>query len=47
MAENTDFSEQAVERRRSTSPTASGLPDYAEGNAEGYLFPATYEIKPA
>ena len=31
---------------RSSSPTSIGLPDYAEGNAEGYLFPATYEIKP-
>ncbi len=28
--------------RRATS----GLPDYAEGNPEGYLFPATYEIGP-
>ena len=27
-------------------PAALGLPDYAEGNAEGYLFPATYEIGP-
>ena len=27
-------------------PDAIGLPDYAGGNAEGYLFPATYEIKP-
>ncbi|PVG82881.1 endolytic transglycosylase MltG [Nocardioides gansuensis] len=25
---------------------ALGLPDYAEGNPEGYLFPATYEIGP-
>ncbi len=25
---------------------AIGLPDYAEGNPEGYLFPATYEIGP-
>ena len=27
-------------------PEALGLPDYAEGNPEGYLFPATYEIGP-
>lgn len=27
-------------------PAALGLPEYAEGNAEGYLFPATYEIGP-
>lgn len=25
---------------------AIGLPDYAEGNPEGYLFPATYEVGP-
>ncbi len=27
-------------------PGTLGLPGYAEGNPEGYLFPATYEIKP-
>ena len=27
-------------------PAALGLPDYAEGNPEGYLFPATYDIGP-
>jgi UPF0755 protein len=27
-------------------PAKLGLPPYAHGNAEGYLFPATYEIKP-
>ena len=45
LADNTDFSEKqwnaALEQ-----PDRLGLPDYAEGNAEGYLFPATYEIKP-
>jgi UPF0755 protein len=25
---------------------AEGLPEYAEGEAEGFLFPATYDIKP-
>ncbi len=25
---------------------AIGLPDYAEGNPEGYLFPATYAVRP-
>lgn len=43
LGENTDFPaaqwEKALEKD-------IGLPDYAEGNAEGYLFPATYEIKP-
>jgi UPF0755 protein len=28
------------------SPGALGLPDYAKGNAEGYLFPATYDFGP-
>lgn len=27
-------------------PKAIGLPDYAKGNAEGYLFPATYAFGP-
>jgi UPF0755 protein len=27
-------------------PKALGLPDYANGNPEGYLFPATYDFKP-
>jgi UPF0755 protein len=45
LAENTDFPEQAWNRALQ-QPERIGLPDYAEGNAEGYLFPATYEIKP-
>ena len=45
LAENTDFPEQAWNRALQ-QPDRLGLPDYAEGNAEGYLFPATYEIKP-
>ena len=27
-------------------PSSVGLPSYAKGNAEGYLFPATYELPP-
>ena len=45
LADNTDFSVKqwnAALRK----PEKIGLPDYADGNAEGYLFPATYEIKP-
>ncbi len=45
LADNTDFSKKqwnAALRK----PEKIGLPDYADGNAEGYLFPATYEIKP-
>ncbi|WP_210443357.1 endolytic transglycosylase MltG [Nocardioides sp. SYSU D00065] len=45
LAENTDFPEAAWNRALD-QPDKLGLPDYAEGNAEGYLFPATYEIKP-
>jgi UPF0755 protein len=33
--------EQALDR-----PESIGLPSYAEGNAEGYLFPATYAFPP-
>lgn len=28
------------------NPSSVGLPSYAKGNAEGYLFPATYELPP-
>lgn len=45
LAENTDIPEAAWNRALQ-QPDKLGLPDYAEGNAEGYLFPATYEIKP-
>jgi UPF0755 protein len=45
LAEKTDFSSRQFEKvlRR---PGAIGLPSYAHGNPEGYLFPATYEIPP-
>ncbi len=45
LAENTDFPEGAFNKALESGKI--GLPDYAEGNAEGYLFPATYEIKPS
>ena len=45
LAENTDFPERAWNRALQ-QPDRIGLPDYAEGNAEGSLFPATYEVKP-
>ena len=45
LAENTEFPERAWNRALE-QPDKLGLPDYAQGNAEGYLFPATYEIKP-
>lgn len=28
------------------NPAALGLPDYAKGQVEGYLFPATYDVEP-
>ena len=28
------------------NPTALGLPSYAQGRVEGFLFPATYDIQP-
>jgi UPF0755 protein len=45
LADATDFSAAQYEKALQ-QPAKIGLPDYAEGNAEGYLFPATYEIKP-
>ena len=45
LARKTDFTARAFEKvlRR---PATIGLPSYAEGSPEGYLFPATYEIPP-
>ena len=45
LAKNTDFSKKEFERALADTE-ALGLPDYAEGNPEGYLFPATYEFGP-
>ncbi len=45
LAKKTDFSAkqyEAVLRR----PAQIGLPAYAHGNPEGYLFPATYDVPP-
>ena len=36
----------AVPSGCSRSPARLGLPSYAQGNPEGYLFPATYELSP-
>jgi UPF0755 protein len=44
LAEGTDFPVRAWNKALESGRI--GLPDYAEGNAEGYLFPATYEVKP-
>lgn len=45
LARDTDFGKQQWEKAIAQTD-AIGLPDYAQGNAEGYLFPATYEIRP-
>ena len=45
LAENTDFSKGEYEKALENTK-ALGLPAYANGNPEGYLFPSTYEIGP-
>jgi peptidoglycan lytic transglycosylase G len=45
LAENTEWG-LAKWNAALADDEAIGLPDYAEGNPEGYLFPATYEIGP-
>jgi len=45
LVKGTDFKASQF-RRVLANPGALGFPSYAEGNPEGYLFPATYEIKP-
>ena len=45
LAKQTDFSAKAFDRALDM-PQQLGLPAYAQGNAEGYLFPATYQFRP-
>ncbi|MFC4786178.1 endolytic transglycosylase MltG [Nocardioides sp. MAHUQ-72] len=45
LAKNTDF-KAAQFQKVLDAPGQLGLPDYADGNAEGYLFPATYDFGP-
>ena len=45
LGEKTDFA-AAKWRKALAHPGAIGLPPYADGNPEGYLFPSTYEIGP-
>ena len=45
LAKNTDFSARQYNRVLQ-DPSKIGLPDYARGNPEGFLFPATYELPP-
>jgi UPF0755 protein len=45
LADKTDFSARQYARVL-RDPSSIGLPAYANGNAEGYLFPATYMVPP-
>jgi UPF0755 protein len=45
LADKTDYSKKDFEKVLD-KPDELGLPDYAEGNPEGYLFPATYDFPP-
>ncbi|MDF1605604.1 endolytic transglycosylase MltG [Nocardioides sp. YIM 152315] len=45
LAEQTDYSKKDFEKVLD-KPDKLGLPDYADGNPEGYLFPATYDFGP-
>lgn len=45
LAQKTHFSRAQYEKVLA-HPAQLGLPDYAHGNPEGYLFPATYDLGP-
>jgi UPF0755 protein len=45
LAKETDFS-QAQYEKVLDQPQKLGLPSYAEGDPEGYLFPSTYDLPP-
>ena len=45
LAKATDHPLKAFQKALQ-DPAAIGLPDYANGNAEGYLFPSTYDFGP-
>jgi len=45
LAKNTDYPAKAFNKALA-KPEAIGLPDYAGGNPEGYLFPSTYDFGP-
>lgn len=45
LVEKTDFKRAQFEKALQNT-AALGLPEYADGNAEGYLFPATYAFAP-
>ena len=45
LAKETDFGRRRYEKVLE-QPDTLGLPDYASGNPEGYLFPSTYDFGP-
>ena len=45
LADKTDFSKAQYDKVLA-NPEGLGLPSYANGNAEGYLFPSTYDLGP-
>jgi UPF0755 protein len=45
IAEETSFTEEELNAAVERAPEL-GLPEYAEGFTEGFLFPATYDIRP-
>ncbi|HEX5996504.1 MAG TPA: endolytic transglycosylase MltG [Jiangellales bacterium] len=45
VAEETEFTEEELTAAIERAPEL-GLPEYAEGITEGFLFPATYDIRP-
>jgi UPF0755 protein len=45
LADKTDFSKAQYDKVLA-NPRGLGLPSYANGNAEGYLFPSTYDLGP-
>lgn len=45
LVKETEFSKKQFDAALADT-AALGLPDYADGNPEGYLFPATYEFGP-
>ena len=46
LVESTDFPKKRVREGAARTRRRSACPAYAEGNPEGYLFPATYEFGP-
>jgi UPF0755 protein len=46
LAESTPLELDDLEAAAAEPAEGLGLPDYAEGRLEGFLFPATYEVQP-